>query len=116
MTGVTGERSRRVRQLLDSLGFHAPADQHWRERAACCGVDPELFFPAGAGPVVAAQVERAKRVCAGCPVRELCLADVMAWEDPALRWGVVGGLSPDERAELLERRRLEMGRARGEVA
>ena len=51
----------------------------WRERAACRSVDPELFFPAAeAGPVYAAQVAAAKRVCAGCPVRAACLAEALA--------------------------------------
>jgi WhiB family redox-sensing transcriptional regulator len=109
MKGVTGARSRRVRQLLASLGFTAAAGQRWRDRAACAGVDPELFYPVGAGPVIAAQVERARHVCGACPVREACLADVMAWEDPALRWGVVGGLSAAERNGLLRRRRDELG-------
>ena len=113
MTGVTGVRSRRVRELLTNLGFLAPKVRGWREQAACKGTDPEVFYPVGAGPEVAERVVAAKRVCAGCPVRELCLADVMAWEDPSLRWGVVGGASTGERSELFEVRRHNQN---GEVA
>lgn len=105
VTGRAGARDRRVRRLLGELGFIGAGVDGWRERAACRGVEPEVFYPVGAGPVVAAQVAEAKRVCTGCPVRELCLADAMASEDPALRWGVTGGLSATERGELFGRQR-----------
>ena len=37
-------------------------------------MDPELFFPIGDSTLVAqAQLDQAKGVCAGCPVREACL-------------------------------------------
>jgi WhiB family redox-sensing transcriptional regulator len=64
-------------------------------------VDPEVFFPVSSRrrPVQALQV------CAECPVREMCLADAMATEDPAMRWGVLGGLTPAERDQLFEQQR-----------
>lgn len=111
--GRPGNRLDRVRRLLDGLGYTARKVEGWRENAGCAGVDPELFYPEGAGPVVRAQVQAAKRICAGCPVRELCLAEVMGSEDPALRWGVSGGLSAAERAELFAAQRRER---LGEVA
>ena len=46
---------------------------HWRDEAACRGVDPELFFPVrNAGPALR-QIGQAKQVCARCPVRMPCL-------------------------------------------
>jgi WhiB family redox-sensing transcriptional regulator len=98
-------RAARVRRVLDGLGFVAPVERGWRERAVCREVDPELFYPVGAGVQVAEQTQRARQVCAGCPVRRVCLADVMASEDPGLRWGVTGGLSAAERAALFAARR-----------
>ena len=83
--------------------------QGWREAAACTRVDPEVFYPVDMSPGSAA-VARAKRVCAGCPVRKVCLADVMAWEDPARRWGVTGGLTPQERAARFARERSTTAR------
>lgn len=79
----------------------------WRVAAACAapGIDPEVFFPIDSGPAGELAVARAKALCASCPVRAECLADVMAVEDPAERWGVTGGLSPVERAALFERDR-----------
>lgn len=86
----------------------------WRLLAACALVDPETFYPvdiADDAPAVA----RAKRVCAGCPVRVECLVDVMAGEDPARRWGVTAGLTPTERAGLFASRRVTAARC-GAVA
>ncbi|WP_428511026.1 WhiB family transcriptional regulator [Pseudonocardia sp.] len=83
------------------------AGRAWRLRAACAapGTDPEVFFPIDTGPAGEQAVTRAKAVCAGCPVRVECLADVMGSEDPAERFGVCGGLSADERAALFARDR-----------
>jgi Transcription factor WhiB len=69
----------------------------WRARAACRGVDPELFFPAAErGPVRAVQVAAAKAVCAGCPVRTECLAEALA----RIPYGIAGGLTENERRRL----------------
>ena len=73
------------------------ADRDWRARAACRDVDPELFQPCTeAGPLHEAQVAAAKAVCAGCPVRALCLEFALA----VLPCGVAGGLTATERAAL----------------
>jgi hypothetical protein len=69
----------------------------WRARAACRRLDPEAFFPLDPGGPEAAA---AREVCSYCPVQAACLADVMASEDPARRWGVVGGTTPDERTRI----------------
>jgi WhiB family redox-sensing transcriptional regulator len=92
-------REQRLR-LLGELGFTVPASGGWRERAGCAGVDPELFFPVGSRRPV-----RALQICGDCPVRELCLADAMATEDPAMRWGVLGGLTPTRRSHLFKQQR-----------
>lgn len=105
MNARPSQRSERVCRLLGELGFSGPGMAGWREQGACLGVDPELFYPVGEGVAVARQTEQARQVCAGCPVRAECLADVLATEDPALRWGIVGGLSPVERSELFTRNR-----------
>ena len=105
MSARIGKRTEQVRLALAELGFTGAGVAGWRERAACSGSDPELFYPVGTGAPLVAQTSRAKQVCAGCPVRALCLADVMASEDPASRWGVTGGLSPVERSELFAARR-----------
>lgn len=75
----------------------------WTERAACRGLDPELFYPVGSSGPAVEQVDAAKAVCAGCPVRTECL-------DWALRTGeahgVWGGTTPEERRFLRRDQRL----------
>jgi len=73
------------------------AQTNWREEAACKGLDTSVFFPASdadAGP--------AKAVCAGCPVRDLCLEWAIASRQED---GVWGGLTDNERRRLRRRRR-----------
>lgn len=86
-----------VRLVLGKVLFDGHGIPHWRQHAACQDQDPELFF---ADPSDAQRIQAAKRMCAGCPVRSACLADVMAWEQPSHRYGVVGGLSAQERRQL----------------
>lgn len=90
--------------------IHEPAGRDWRSTAVCAapGIDPELFYPIDTGPAGATAVVRAKQVCADCPVRAECLADVMSVEDPAERWGVTGGLSAEERSALYLREHRPM--------
>lgn len=81
----------------------------WRTRAACSTADPELFFPIGTTGPALGQVEAAKRVCAGCPVREDCLEFALASNQEA---GIWGGLTEDERRTLKrarQRRRRLVG-------
>jgi WhiB family transcriptional regulator, redox-sensing transcriptional regulator len=90
----------------------------WWSLAACQSADPDLFFPiSGAGPA-RMQVERAKAVCAGCPVRSDCLRYALA---AGPLQGVWGGLTEEERRLLRQREakaRLRASRrsgARGRV-
>jgi WhiB family transcriptional regulator, redox-sensing transcriptional regulator len=76
----------------------------WHLNAACAGTDPEIFYPLDLGPD-SAGVAAAKQICAVCPVRAQCLADVMGAEDPARRWGISGGTTPAERAALFAAQR-----------
>ncbi|MFZ6003973.1 MAG: WhiB family transcriptional regulator [Actinomycetota bacterium] len=69
----------------------------WMARGSCANVPPATFFPNdGAG------VEVARKICAGCPVRELCLEHALAHR---IDHGVWGGCSERERRRILKRRR-----------
>lgn len=83
-------------------GFPGPAesDPQWRKRAACRGVDPELWFPVGNSGVGASQAEDAKAVCFGCDVRLACGQWAM---DTNQDHGVWGGLTEDDRRALKRR-------------
>jgi WhiB family redox-sensing transcriptional regulator len=79
----------------------------WWSLAACQSADPDLFFPISHSGPAAAQVRRAKAVCADCVVRSDCLQYALA-ADPV--HGVWGGMSEEERRLL--RRREQKARTR----
>lgn len=72
----------------------------WRHRAACRDEDPELFFPVTDMGPAARQAEKAKSICATCPVRERCLRFAL---DNGLTYGIFGGTTEQERADLVRR-------------
>ena len=69
----------------------------WRQRAACRGVDPDIFYPASDE-----DAEAAKAVCGQCPVRQPCLEYALANRE---RDGVWGGATERERRRILRQRR-----------
>jgi len=79
----------------------------WRNRAACLGENPELFFPIGNTYPALLQIEEAKVVCRRCEVVETCLKWASASGQDS---GVWGGLSADER-HALKRRNARARRA-----
>ena len=83
---------------------HDPDEMWWLPEAQCIGEDPELFFPVGTSEPALAQVETAKRICAGCDVRVDCLEWSLATFQDA---GVWGGLDEEERRVIRRARRRE---------
>lgn len=74
----------------------------WHARAACAGMDSDLFFPEVGQPTTAA-----KAVCDRCPVRPQC-DEWGLWE----RFGVWAGQSERDR----KRRRQQLDRRRFNAA
>lgn len=72
----------------------------WQHRAACRDEDPELFFPVSEMGPGARQVEKAKSVCARCPVRSECLNYALR---NGLNHGIFGGMTESERRALARR-------------
>lgn len=70
---------------------------NWRNRAACRGIDPDIFFP-----ITDEEAEPAKAVCNACPVREACLEFALAARE---REGVWGGATERERRRIVRQRR-----------
>ena len=72
----------------------------WQLWGACRGEDSALFFhPEGErGASREARDAAAKLVCQACPVTKECLEYALATREP---YGVWGGLSEAERAEIL---------------
>ena len=76
---------------------NSETELEWMATAKCRGVDPAEFFPSdGSG------VDRAQRVCSGCPVRSECLDYAL---ENRIEHGVWGGSSERERRRILRRRR-----------
>jgi WhiB family redox-sensing transcriptional regulator len=72
-------------------------DTTWMVKGNCRDEPPSRFFPSdGVG------VEVARRICAGCPVKTLCLEYAL---EQRVDHGVWGGASERERRRILKRRR-----------
>jgi WhiB family redox-sensing transcriptional regulator len=69
----------------------------WRRRAACRGIEPEIFYP-----VSEEEAEEAKAVCAQCEVRQACLEFALNNRE---RDGVWGGATERERRRIIRQRR-----------
>jgi hypothetical protein len=118
---LSADRADDIEQAWAILEWLRPK---WHERAACRGQAVERFYPTAAnmwrkiatkakdrgelakgrraspietyqGP----QVEAVKKICRACPVRAHCLAGALARRE---RFGLWGGLTPNERAALLK--------------
>jgi WhiB family redox-sensing transcriptional regulator len=84
---VTG-RLPRYRNLATPARFAA----RWRQRAACCGADLDLFYPERGE-----SADPARRVCERCPVRQPCLEYALS---NRITYGIWGGLTERERRPL----------------
>lgn len=71
----------------------------WYLQGACRGLDAAIFYP---DPDAVDDVTRALAVCAGCGVRETCLAHALGRREPT---GIWGGTTERERRRVLRRRR-----------
>jgi WhiB family redox-sensing transcriptional regulator len=69
----------------------------WRNRGACNGLDPAVFFPDSEE-----NAEEAKSICAECAVRLSCLEHALVVRE---RDGVWGGLTEKERRRMIRQRR-----------
>ena len=69
---------------------------NWRDKAACKGVDPDLFFPQRGD-----SIREAKEVCQGCVVRLDCLEYALVNGE---NLGIWGGYSERERRRMRRRR------------
>jgi WhiB family transcriptional regulator, redox-sensing transcriptional regulator len=73
-------------------------DTAWMATGNCRNYPPTTFFPSdGVG------VDRARKICATCPVAEACLEHALS---NRIDHGVWGGASERERRRILKRRRL----------
>jgi WhiB family transcriptional regulator, redox-sensing transcriptional regulator len=78
----------------------------WRSASACLHADPDLFFPISTTGRALEQIEKAKAVCARCPVLGQCLEFAQS-HDPI--YGIWGGTTLEDRQRV---RRREQRRVR----
>ena len=79
----------------------------WQRLAACRGEDSSFYFAPSYFEKRGEKLAReavAKRICAVCPVRQLCLDYAL---DTREGHGVWGGLNETERRAILKRKALE---------
>ena len=69
----------------------------WRKKAACNGLDPQIFYPDPDD-----EGQDAKSVCEVCPVREPCLEYALSYRE---KEGVWGGATEKERLRIIRQRR-----------
>jgi WhiB family transcriptional regulator, redox-sensing transcriptional regulator len=82
-------------------------ETNWMANGECATRPPEVFFPSdGVG------VDVARKICAGCGVREQCLEYALA---NRIDHGVWGGCSERERRRIAKRRRIEAGETTIEI-
>jgi WhiB family redox-sensing transcriptional regulator len=75
----------------------------WMHHGRCRSLSPAEFFPSdGVG------VEKARRICAECPVKTECLEYALTFR---IDHGVWGGCSERERRRILRQRRLTTSRS-----
>ncbi|HQV57606.1 MAG TPA: WhiB family transcriptional regulator [Ilumatobacteraceae bacterium] len=95
-----------ITQRSAELRSGAPLDSDyataWMADGNCRLYDPAVFFPSdGVG------VDRARKICQGCPVAEQCLEYAL---EQRIEHGVWGGCSERERRRILKRRKQAVTR------
>ena len=77
---------------MDSLPPNPSPPDGWQDRAACFGIEPNVFFPVSeeeAGPALT--------YCGICKIREECLAWALKNGE---RYGVWGGTTEQQRRRI----------------
>lgn len=73
-------------------------DSSWMQFGLCRDIEPVVFFPSdGVG------VDKARKICQSCKVREQCLEYALKLK---IEHGVWGGASERERRRINRRRKL----------
>ena len=80
------------------------SSDHWVGDANCKGKPTIVFFPNLDRTNLSSRWLLAREICADCKVTEQCLSLVMGLEYTDDKWGMFGGLTPDERQQLREKR------------
>ena len=86
-------------------------NQTWRKKAACLGIDPNIFMP------LRGENEKQKKalaICAECSVLTECRNHVLEMAQLQDIHGIWGGLTRNKRAKLLRAQGLSVRRPGGQ--
>lgn len=120
MSPVTIRTTCRPEGESDCIGAtHEPIDNHILDeravvsrisglRVPCRIADPDLWFAESPG-----ELERAKSLCAECPIRRACLSTALDRAEP---WGVWGGEILDQGVVVARKRPRGRPRKQPQVA
>lgn len=97
MVGTVAEGTALDRLRAQREKVNTAMNATWQKRAACRGLDAEIFYPAEDE-----EAEEAKSVCELCPVHQPCLEHALMQRE---REGVWGGCTERERRRILRQRR-----------
>lgn len=86
----------RLSKLADMIGTTF-MNRPWRDKAACRGIDPNVFFP-----IVKGEDEQAKAICVSCSVRQDCLEFAI---NNGEKDGIWGGANESERRRITASRK-----------
>jgi WhiB family transcriptional regulator, redox-sensing transcriptional regulator len=84
-----------VRRIVHTMN----RDMVWRDRGACRGLEPEIFYP---DPEDDTEADIAKQVCGRCSVKVTCLEFALQFRE---KEGVWGGATERERRRIVRQRR-----------
>lgn len=73
-----------------------PSRWSWYDRAACRGMDTEMWFPESRADFMASAA--AKRICGTCDVAAECLLNALNTPE---KWGIWSGIEETRRRRLL---------------
>jgi WhiB family redox-sensing transcriptional regulator len=95
--GHAGHEAKLEGTALREAAVWTTREAVWRERGACKGLDPQIFYPE-----TDEDADTAKRVCAQCHVQTACLEYALQFRE---REGVWGGTTERERRRIIRQRR-----------
>ena len=88
--------------MADTTRLPGPVEQHWewQLQAACRGMDVSAFYhpPGERSADRDRRISAAKAICCTCPAITACRTHALTVREP---YGIWGGLSEAERADLL---------------
>jgi WhiB family redox-sensing transcriptional regulator len=94
---------------IQGFNMRLADDRRWTEVAECAKPGSTYMYPSKTDSI---GIQRAKSLCAACPVRGECLTEAMRINE---QHGIWGGLTADERNKLRSNR-ARAARARAALA